>query len=641
MTTIQTRKGAKIQYGGETMRVVGQKGFDTLTLQSADGQYFHAPLKDLVQEAEGQASKTLRVDPIRLSKVEAYKHAFANAGLLGTERRTSAKIEAVAKSLGIGRSTVYNALARYDLSGNIDDLPPPTRPGGRGKSRLNPKAEKIIQDAIEELLLTRRQHQPKLFLEDVERRLAKAGFQVSVSTLRDRLAKIPEHKWKARRQGYDAAKAEEAHRGFAPTGTRPLETVQIDHWKMDIEILSEDRQTVIGRVWLTLAIDLYTRVIWGWHLSLEVPSFASLGYCMVRGMTQKNSYLESLGLQLEMPFWGCPEELHLDNAGEFRGNSLGAACDHFHIKLKFRPVKSPQYGCHIERLNGTLARKFRDLPGATGSKPGDRKQLRPEATATFTFRDLEMQVAMLINEYHRNSHLGIGGKTPLELWSNYYFGPSGPKHPTPLLYVDDLTLRLEWYPLKHPSPTIQSYGIRVDYLDYYGEPIEFLVKNHKKEAVTVKTDPLDVTHIYVLHPIQGWVEVPCRYLSFPLASIWELKAAKKEAARLKRQPTPEALARLIEDRRQHQAEAEKLTKTAQREAAKRTRNEEMRQQRKAEPAFPEDGEIALINVPAEPKPKRPHQPTKRGSVDATSLDLAIAETAELSDADIDAYLEEF
>ncbi len=641
MTIIPTRKGAKVLFGGEEMIVVGQNGFDELTLKSKkDGQYFHAPMDHLLREAEGKAPAIVKVDQIRLSKVQAYKNAFEP--LLTLPRRTKDAVKAAAEKIGISVAGAYYALARYDLSHDLNDLPPPTRSGGRGKPRINPKAEQIIQETLEEILLTRRQQEPAEFYRVAERKLKKVGFQVAVSTLRDRVAKIPEHKWKERRQGYDAAKKDKAHRDYAPTGSRPLETIQIDHWKADIEILSDDRLTIIGRPWITLAIDLYTRVIWGWYISLDAPCFESVGYCMIHGMTRKESYLQSLGLKADMPFWGDPEALHLDNANEFKGYSLGWSCDQYNIKLDWRPVKSPQYGCHIERLNKTLALKFKSLPGGTGSNPSERKKFRPEVTAAFTWHDLEKQVAMLINEYHHTPHLGIDGETPHNKWTNYYFGPSGQRHPLPAIRVDDHALRLNWYPLKHPAPSIQAYGIQNLYLPYYGPEIEFLVRDHKGEKVEVKPDPRDVRRIWVLHPVRNeWIEVPCRMTSFPAAALWELRAARKEAHRLGRKPTPELLAQLIEQRRAHQAEAEKLTKTAQREVTKRSRDQDMRQRtQRVLKDVADDGQIELVKPPLDPKPPRVRQSGNHphGNIDSAALAAAMEKAAALSDADIDSYL---
>lgn len=634
------KNGSKLQFRGQTLQVVAQPDFDVVFLKSKDGDVTKIRVDDLVKEAEGKSADKVSIDVRREVKAKAYLDVLQP--LLMKSNRTKAEVQGAAEKLGISVSAAYKAIARFDLSGDTLDLPPTSRPGGRGKSRINANAEAIIQEEIEKCLLTREQRTPEYFYERVKPRLKKAGFVVSQGTLRARVAAVPPFKWKHRREGYDEAKRQKPQRGEAPTGSRPLETIQIDHWKTDIEILDDDRVTPIGRAWLTLAIDLFTRVIWGWHLTLESPGTASLGQCMVHGMTRKEGYLEALGVKAEMPIWGDPEGLHLDNAGEFRGNSIQNSCDRFNIKLKWRPILSPEYGCHIERLNGTLAKKFRNLPGATGSKPGDGTKLRSAATAAFTFDDLEKQVAMIINEYHNTAHLGIGGSTPLEKWSTYFFGPNGAKRPVPDVRVNDLALRVAWYPMV--TRTLQAYGVEIDYLPYYGETIELLVRDHKKERVEICRDPLDVTHVYVRHPITGdLLNVPCRYRSFPLATIREVQTAAKEALRLKRKPIPETLATFIEDRHRAQDEAVAKTRTAAREAARRKRNEVARSRPLVtahEPILPDNSEITLTQPPSHAIPPRKHERVTgpSGSADPASIREAMAAAADMSDADIDALI---
>ncbi|ATY30616.1 Mu transposase C-terminal domain-containing protein [Sphingomonas psychrotolerans] len=576
MTMIDPRKGAKVKFGGVEMKVVTAKGFDSLTLLSSSGEYFDAPLADLEKEAGGSQKANVVVDPIRQSKIPAYMNAFGP--LLGRDRLTKKEVEQAGKALGISISSAYAALARFKQSGSTEDLPPPTRPGGRGKSRILPKAEQIIQECLEKTLLTRRNFTPRTFYRKAKRELEKAGFEVAQSTLRGRVARIPEHKWKKARKGYnEARRTDHPIAGNYPEVHKPLDVIQIDHWKADIEILSDDRLTVIGRVWITLAIDIYSRMVFGLHVAIDAPSTTTLGLAMINGMLRKDAVATKYGIEWNNPIYGPIGRLEADNAGEFTGKSIRATADYFHFRLKWRPLGAPQYGGHIERLNATLAERFKELPGATGSTPTERKAFRPEMTAAFTLEDLVRHVWLLVDEYHNEVHTGIG-MTPLEKFKSYYFGPNGQKHRLPPIYVDSLEFRRQWYPLETRS--LQRYGIRIDHLDYYSENISLLVKNRKKgERVQIRRNPFDVREIYVLHPgLNEWVTVATRHLGFPVASIFELQQARKEALKRKRKPTPEVLAKIIDEQNRHIEEAKKKTKTAQRDAARRSHHGRIRRE---------------------------------------------------------------
>ena len=51
------------------------------------------------------------------------------------------------------------------------------------------------------------------------------------------------------------------------TATRPLEIVQIDHTLVDVIVVYEQSCEPMMRPWITLAIDVLTRMVAGFHLS--------------------------------------------------------------------------------------------------------------------------------------------------------------------------------------------------------------------------------------------------------------------------------------------------------------------------------------------------------------------------------------
>lgn len=635
MTMISTRKGAFVKHGGVKMKVVGAPGFDSLTLISPSGEYFDAPLADLEAEAAGQRKTNILVDVVRQAKVPAYLKAFGP--LLDRDRLTKAEVKRAGQEVGISVSSAYRVIERFRVSGSTDELPPPTRPGGRGKSRLLAKAEAILQGLIDELLLNRRNFTPRHFYREAKRRLEKAGLQTSQTTLRNRVASIPPHKFKKARRGYNEARREDHPiRGEYPEVQRPLEVIQIDHWKADVEILSDDRLTVIGRVWITIAIDIYSRMVFGLHVAIDAPSTTTLGLCMINGMLRKDAVAKKYCLEWDNPIHGPISRLEADNAGEFTGNSIKASANHFNFRLKWRPLGEPQYGGHIERLNGTLARRFKDLPGATGSTPAERKAFRPEITAAFTLQDLIRHVWLMVDEYHNEVHTGIG-MTPLEKYKSYFFGPNGQKHRLPEVYVDDLSFRLHWYPLTYRS--IQKYGLRIDYLDYYSDALAHLVKNRKPgERFRVRRNPFNVREIYFEHPIlKEWITVPIRHLSFPDASIFELQQARREALRRKRKPTPEILAKIINEQRNHIEQAKKKTKSAQRDAARRAEHERMRQEPGVTSAKAAKSPTITLAAPegeTETTARRPERPPAHRTNPVVTDDIASI-LAGISDDDIE------
>ena len=62
---------------------------------------------------------------------------------------------------------------------------------------------------------------------------------------------------------------------------RPNDVWQIDHTIVDLVVVDEETWLPIGRPFLTIAIDVCTRMVAVFHLSLDAPSSASVGLCLL------------------------------------------------------------------------------------------------------------------------------------------------------------------------------------------------------------------------------------------------------------------------------------------------------------------------------------------------------------------------
>lgn len=643
MARILGRKGEKVQYGGEQMTVRSALDLNTLILIDSNGDHHHASLSELEKEARGIPRASVNHDDIRASKVEPWARACAH--LLNDERHTKAEVALAASELGVSVSTVYRRLEGWRLSGDIRDLPPPTRPGGRGQSRLLPAIEAIIQEHLDPVL-SRGGISERKFLKDCRRAIDKAGFEVSPGTLRARLASVPAYKFMKARKGRDAVAREmDPIKGSYPNLSRPLQVVQIDHWKIDMEVVSDDRTRSVGRAWATIGICIWSRMIFGLNVGFDDPGNVPFGMMMINGLLSKDRVAEEFDINWDNPIRGRPETIEMDNAKEFTGKMAQTACTNLNIHLKIRPVRKPHYGQYIERFNGTLAGRFKDIPGATGSNVVEREDKKPEKSAALTLSELTRLLWLKIDEYHNDLHTGIG-MTPLEKFNGYYFGPQGQRHRPPETFIDDLDLRLNWYPMEHR--TVQRYGIRIQHLDYYSEALEWLVRNRKDYGkLEIRRNPFDVRVIYVKHPdpkteageegtlksadsrAPNWIPVTVRQIGFPEASLFELRDAAKEAAARKREPTPELLGEIIEEQQRLIDNAVKLTKEAQRKAARQKHHR--RENLKAKKAEEKTNSASQ----AEPLPRSSPTPAIPMS-DANDLSSILAD---ISDADLEELVE--
>ena len=112
--------------------------------------------------------------------------------------------------------------------------------------------------------------------------------------------------------------AKAARQKFAPVvgenkANRPLEVVQIDHTPADIILVDSFERQPIGRPWVTLAIDVATRMVTGYYASLEAPSRLSVALCLTQAVAPKAELLAELVCNVPWPAQGKPRSIHVDN----------------------------------------------------------------------------------------------------------------------------------------------------------------------------------------------------------------------------------------------------------------------------------------------------------------------------------------
>lgn len=79
-----------------------------------------------------------------------------------------------------------------------------------------------------------------------------------------------------RRYGPVVAEKKHAPRIAGVTTVRPLERVEIDNFLLDVHVLCPKTGVRLGRPWLTVAIDHYSGMVLGYHLSFAPPSSATV-----------------------------------------------------------------------------------------------------------------------------------------------------------------------------------------------------------------------------------------------------------------------------------------------------------------------------------------------------------------------------
>jgi putative transposase len=460
---------------------------------------------------------------------------FSRIHPLLSGRRTDEMVRAVAQEAGVHRTTVYRKLARYEQTSRVSELTPTKPTGGKGQSRLTPEAEAIVDSLLKEFYLNRQKRSIKKTADEIGRSFIQAGLKPPhYNTIRKRVLAISEKERDEGRLGAKAvSKKHDAFPGHFPGADWPLAVVQIDHTKFDIMLVDDIHRLCIGRPWVTLAIDVFSRMVVGIYISFEPPNSMSVGLCIAHAILPKEQWLARLDLSTSWPCWGVMQRIHADNAREFRGNMLQRACKEYSIDLEWRPVKTPRYGAHIERLLGTFNQEIHSLPGTTFSSAAERGDYDSEGLAVMTMTEFEKWlVTYITGVYHQREHRGLM-TSPIQQYEKGVLGTDElPGRGLPRRIVDEDRLRLDLMPFV--ERTVQPYGVVVDEVHYYSDVLRRFVnakdpgQPRTKRKFTFRRDPRDISTLYFYDPeVKDYFRIPYRDTAHSPMSIWEFREARR------------------------------------------------------------------------------------------------------------------
>jgi len=429
------------------------------------------------------------------------------------------QVTRVAQELGVSRRTVFRWMAAYRQTPLTSALLPRPRGTPAGAHRIDDRLDKLISAVIQEVYLTKVRARKEEVVRMVGLRCAALGLQPpSRKPILARLKELdPGLVAKARLQPGEATTLTHFVPGRYQV-QRVLEVVQIDHTPVDVIVVDETHRLPIGRPWLTLAVDVATRAVTGFYVSMEAPSSTSVALCFTQAVLPKESWLKQRGLECHWPVWGLPAAVHADNGADFTAAALRRGCDEHGVQLILRPIARPHYGGHIERLIGTLMGRVHLLPGTTGSNLQDKGDYPSEASARLTMAELEQWLTLEICEqYHRRVHKGLRC-SPMAAWDAAVRGEHA--QPRALPEQPDQFL-ISFLPFEQRK--LRRDGLHLFNIRYWDNVLPSIM--HLGAPVVVRYDPRNLSRVFVMGPDQRYFPVPYADLSLPPITLWEHRAA--------------------------------------------------------------------------------------------------------------------
>lgn len=401
--------GCRIVYQGAIGCLEEYSGHDSalVRLEGVDGRVEVPRAELLPLAAPGKAldnTPLTRIDDAIWDKALVRAKAVREVAAL-TEGRTQAA-RAKAHELGISERQLWRLMADYLRHETVKGMI--ARTGGRpiGTTVLDPEVERIVAERIESDYLQRERPTITALHELIATDCRAAGKKPPTkATVQCRVDAIMGREAMRRREGAKRARYRYEPMPGHVAVTRPLERVEIDHTPLDVFARSDDPLCAyIGRPWLTVAIDVYTRCVLGIHIGFESPSSLSVALCLTHAVLPKIP-AEEFGVPLDWPMHGLPKEIWVDNGKDFQSLAFRRGCEEHGIQLNYRPVGSPHYGGTIERLIGTAVGRCHLLPGTTKNSVKAKGEYDPQKHATLTLSDVRRWfVEQLLGHYHLREH---------------------------------------------------------------------------------------------------------------------------------------------------------------------------------------------------------------------------------------------
>ena len=274
-----------------------------------------------------------------------------------------------------------------------------------------------------------------------------------------------------------------------------LERIEIDHTPLDLIVIDKTTMLPLGRAWLTLAIDKYSRIVVGFYISFNPPSSYAVLQCLKQAILIKDDLLKRFpDIRNDWPVFGMPDLLALDNGMDLHSDALKKACLELGIQILFCPAATPEMKGSVERFFRTINQGLiHKLPGSTFSNVDERGDYPSEDMAAI---DMETLVHLIckwvVDVYNVTPHRGIDD-TPLNKW---------------IASAKNRIIELPVYPSQldvitgvPAKRTVFHYGIELEGLHYNNRQLQEIRKiSGENMQVELKFYEDQVTYIDVFDP---------------------------------------------------------------------------------------------------------------------------------------------
>jgi putative transposase len=300
----------------------------------------------------------------------------------------------------------------------------------------------------------------------------------SSSTLRRRIKENGEFRRLLKQKGRTAAIKAMRWSVKLRNQYRLLQRIEGDTHTLDIELVNEHGGT-IGKAALTILLDVASRRVIGWDISINPPSAQKT----IRALKDSIHRV------------GIGEEYRLDNGPEnTKKDALDGLFPLLGPNIKYCRVRRPNEKPYVERWFKTLTTGLTHrLRGTTFSNPGECGEYHSEKKAIYTVEVIKQRFEdWLENVYHKRRHRGIG-TSPNKMWAKL----ENQQPPLRRVASEDMSRLF----LSQTSSKLVEGRVRFKNLQWScGELKNLKDLGSKEQLLTISYDSSDLGRVLVYHP---------------------------------------------------------------------------------------------------------------------------------------------
>ena len=278
-------------------------------------------------------------------------------------------------------------------------------------------------------------------------------------------------------------------------GDRPFEIVHIDHTELDVETVASTGQN-LGRPWITIATDAFSRRTLAFYLTFDAPSYRS---CM---MTLRECVRR---------FSRLPQIFVIDGGREFESTYFETLLARYECMKKTRPPAKARFGSICERLFGVANTQFvHNLTGNTQITRNVRqvtKSVNPRSLAIWPLAELHQRLSQYLYEIRDTIAHPVLGESPRQAFEAGMTRCGQRLHRVVPYNQEFLMLTLPTTP-KGTAKLMPGRGVKINHIYYWCEAFRNFAG--ECQAVPVRYDPFDVGIAYAFANKQ-WLRCHSEY----------------------------------------------------------------------------------------------------------------------------------